>query len=250
MKTILINRIKIADTDINEGLKEIGQLIKDRVNSYICFCEANILSKTVSSRKVTGVLNRAKIVFPDGIIFCMLAKIMGISSLKRVSGPTFMLEAFDYGQQYKWRHFLYGGTAEILDKLEAKLKAKYPDAQIVGKYSPPFRELTEDEEKEVKNIIESSNPDMLWVGLGGPKQEFWMNKHLKKINVPVMLGIGAAFDFHAGSRPWAPKIIRKTGTEWLYRMLTGGKKTFKRNLNCVSVATLMLMSAIFLRFIR
>ena len=241
MKTVVINKIKVADTNVQEGLQEIGKLIKDKINSYICFCEANILSKTVASKKVTGVLNRAKIVFPDGIIFSMLGKVLGIKSLKRVSGPTFMLKSFEYGQKQNWRHFLYGGTEDTLNKLEKKLKAQYPDAQIVGKYSPPFRALSTEEEKEVKRMIESCKPDLLWVGLGGPKQEFWMEKHLNKINVSVMLGVGAAFDFHGGSRAWAPKIIRKTGTEWLFRMLTGGRKTFIRNIKCVSVSMFILV---------
>lgn len=87
----------------------------------------------------------------------------------------------------------------------------------------PFGELTAEEERQIKQMIEESHTDLLWVALGGPKQEFWMRKYLHEINVPVMLGVGAAFDFHSGNRPWAPPVIRKIGAEWLYRTVTEGK---------------------------
>ncbi|MPM98338.1 UDP-N-acetyl-D-mannosaminuronic acid transferase [bioreactor metagenome] len=100
--------------------------------------------------------------------------------------------------------------------------------------------MTAEEEDALKKLIEDSRADLLWVGLGGPKQEFWMNEHLGKIDVPVMLGVGAAFDFHTQFRPWAPAWVRKIGMEWLFRMATGGKRTCHRNLKCVpSVAWIL-----------
>jgi len=249
MKTIVLNNIKIVDTDIKKSLLMIDKQINNKIKSYICFCEGNILSKTVSCKKLVDVLNKAGMVFPDGIIMKLIAKAKGYKTLHRISGPTFMLKAFEYGQKQNWRHFLYGSTDEVLKKLEKKFTEQYPNIQIVGKFSPPFRDLTYEEELEVKNMIESCNPDLLWVGLGGPKQEYWMNDHLNKIDVPIMLGVGAAFDFHSGNKLWAPKFIRKIGMEWLFRMLTGGRNTFSRNIKCVSVVSLILITTALSNFV-
>ena len=107
------------------------------------------------------------------------------------------------------------------------------------------------EEAEVREQINSAKPDFLWVGLGGPKQEYWIVQHRQVLNVPVMLGVGAAFDFHSGTRPWAPKIIRVLGLEWLWRMFSGGRRTFFRNVRCVSVVAWFLARRYFaLKFLK
>ena len=111
---------------------------------------------------------------------------------------------------------------------------------FVGTYAPPFRPLSPEEDADVKQQINASHADFVWVGLGGPKQEFWILAHQKELNVPFLLGVGAAFDFHSGRRPWAPPFIRKIGMEWLWRACSGGKKTFFRNLRCVSTVAFHL----------
>ena len=121
------------------------------------------------------------------------------------------------------------------------LREKMPDLLVAGTYSPPFRPLAREEEMEVKNRIEESGADILWVGLGAPKQEKWMAEHIEKISVPLMLGVGAAFDFHSGNRKWAPAWIRKIGMEWFYRMLTGGRRVFFRNAKFESAFTCLII---------
>ena len=123
-----------------------------------------------------------------------------------------------------------------------ELTRRFPGIQIAGAYAPPFRPLTDAEEAEVKSRIETGKPHLLWIGLGGPKQEFWCAQHLGKFDVPVMLAVGAAFDFISGNRPWAPVWIRRIGMEWLYRAFTGGWRTFFRNLRCVSMVAIKLMT--------
>ena len=104
--------------------------------------------------------------------------------------------------------------------------------RVAGTYSPPFRPLTEEEDLDVKKRIEESSADVLWVGLGAPKQELWITEHLDRIRVPLMLGVGAAFDFHSGTKPWAPKLIRVIGLEWAWRMfITGGPRIFQRGID-------------------
>jgi N-acetylglucosaminyldiphosphoundecaprenol N-acetyl-beta-D-mannosaminyltransferase len=144
-----------------------------------------------------------------------------------------MLDACQYGLAKGWRHFFYGGAEGVAEKLAWRLGERFPGLQVAGTWCPPFRSLTPEEEASARQTIEDARPDLLWVGLGGPKQEFWIAQHLGRINVPVMLAVGAAFDFHSGNRAWAPPWIRQIGMEWAYRAATGGRKTFLRNVRCV-----------------
>ncbi|OPZ01351.1 MAG: putative N-acetylmannosaminyltransferase [candidate division BRC1 bacterium ADurb.BinA364] len=168
---------------------------------------------------------------------------------ERTPGPSFLLRACEFGLSRGYRHFFYGGAEGVPQRLAERLRQRYPGIQIVGAYSPPFRELTEAEEAEVKEMIEAARPHLLWVGLGGPKQNLWMASHVGKIGVPVMLGVGAAFDFHSGNRLWAPAWIRKCGLEWLFRTFTGGRATFRRNIWCLSVVSCLLAKACIQKYV-
>jgi N-acetylglucosaminyldiphosphoundecaprenol N-acetyl-beta-D-mannosaminyltransferase len=248
----MYNKLNICDFYINDSsqaqaLTEVEELIESGNKSYVCFCEANLLSNAVKNDKVSSILNDAAMVYPDGKIMQLMTKCRYNKNIARVTGPDFILNACDYGQKKGWRHFFYGGAEGVADTLAEKLKEKYPDMIVAGSYCPPFRALTDKEETQVKTMIEDSKADLLWVGLGGPKQEIWMSKHLNQIDVPVMLGVGAAFDFHSGNRPWAPKIIRKLGLEWLFRAVSGGRKTFFRNMRCIFIV-LMKLIALFIKY--
>ena len=173
--------IDIVDSSFDDALKEAGHPIESSESRYICFLEANLLSLAIKDKKLQGVLKKADIVFPDGVVLSLLNRINGGGKISRISGPSFILKACEYGQQFGWKHFFYGGSEGIPERLAKNLKAKYPKMLVAGTYSPPFRELTDDEELNVKQMIENSGADLLWVGLGGPKQEFWMAEHVKKI---------------------------------------------------------------------
>ena len=209
---------------------------------YACFCEANLLSHAVRNPDLRMILDDADCVFADGVASVKLAAIHGNPLPERIPGPTFFLRACEAGIEKGWRHFLYGGAPGVADRLAEKLRSDYPGIQIVGTHSPPFREMGNlAEGEDVLRRIEEVGTDILWVGLGGPKQEFWMAEHRERIHVPVMLGVGAAFDFHSKTRPWAPAWIRRLGVEWLFRMFTGGRSTLVRNARCCSVVALVLM---------
>lgn len=161
--------------------------------------------------------------------------------MQRVPGPNFMLAACAHGVLRGWRHFFYGSKVDTLQLLTTNLRERFPGIQIAGSFSPPFRALTIAEELTVKKTIESVSPHFLWVGLGGPKQEFWMAEHVGKIRVPIMLGVGAAFDFYAGTRPWAPVWVQRAGLTWLFRMATGGRRTMLRNCRCLPSVSYYLL---------
>lgn len=226
--------LRVLASDLNQGLELLKQQIRDRKGTYFCFCEANLLSLSIRDAKVRQVLGGATGVFADGVSLEWLARIRGQRLPSRVPGPSFLLAACDRGRAFGWRHFFLGGAPGVPEALARRLEDRYPGLHVCGSESPPFRPMTDKESRDLTARIEDSRADLLWVGLGGPKQEFWMAANVGRIRVPVMLGVGAAFDFHSGNRPWAPSWVRKAGMEWAYRASTGGWPTFRRNVRCVS----------------
>jgi N-acetylglucosaminyldiphosphoundecaprenol N-acetyl-beta-D-mannosaminyltransferase len=161
-----------------------------------------------------------------------------------MTGPRTMLDLCRHGVAKGYRHFLYGGEVGIAERLAERLRETIPGLKIVGTCTPPFRPLTVEEERAIAAQIEQSQADVLWVALGAPKQELWVASHAGKINVPLMLAVGAAFDFHSGNRKWAPAWIRKIGMEWLFRTITGGKRVFLRNARNVPVFTWVILKQV------
>lgn len=247
-KFINIWGIHIQKSNPMLALQELEALCNQSDHSYICFFEGNLLYQAMHNETARDAINNATLTYPDGIAIAMIASLASREKFRRVSGPSFLLNACQYGLERNWRHFFLGGSSGIAEKMAENLKEKFNGIQIAGCYSPPFRDLTEEEEKNMKDMIERSHADLLWVALGGPKQEIWMKHYLNRIDVPVMLGVGAAFDFHSGKYSWAPKWIRLIGMEWLFRTVSGGKRTFFRNCRCVSWVMIFL-SSYFIRFI-
>jgi N-acetylglucosaminyldiphosphoundecaprenol N-acetyl-beta-D-mannosaminyltransferase len=129
-----------------------------------------------------------------------------------------------------YRHFLYGASEDTLEKLASNLQQRFPRLRIVGKYSPPFRPLTDEEDEEVVRTINEAKPDIVWVGLSTPKQEHWMASHVHRLTALVLLGVGAAFDFHAGVKKQAPRWMQRSGLEWLFRLATEPRRLGPRYL--------------------
>ena len=169
----------------------------------------------------------------DGVGIVLAAKMFGYK-IPRLHGPDLMLKCCEYGLKKKWRHFFYGGKAGVPDLLQKKLSEKYPGLIVAGGYSPPFRKLKPQEDQYTIDLINSAHPDILWVGLGLIKQESWIAQHLEKISISWMIGVGAAFDFHAGTIKRAPKLLRNVGLEWLYR-LAFEPRMFVRNIYSLSL---------------
>ena len=237
-----VHGISVNLSNASQALREVEILVERLSCEYVCFFEANLFSRALAEESVRKIINHAALVYPDGIAPAMSASWRSGVHFERVPGPTFLLKACEYGLKKNWRHFFLGGADGVAEQLAENLKKRFPGLQIAGTYCPPFRQMTDAEEREVKDRIKAGHSDLLWVGLGGPKQEFWMRAHQGKIDVPVMLGVGAAFDFHSGNRPWAPKIVRALGLEWFWRMCSGGHRTLLRNLHCVSRISLVLLN--------
>jgi len=185
----------------------------------------------------------------DGIGVVISGYAWGVRVPRR-NGPVLMLKACEYGLDKGWRHYFYGGKEGIPELLDEKLKEKFPTLNVVGKYSPPFRQLTEDEKQWVIGDIKRSNADIVWVGLGLVRQEAWIAEYLELVDAPWMVGVGAAFDYHAGAVPWAPKWIQAIGMEWLYRTAIQPKLRIKRYIWSFQFMFVSIASGIKFRFLK
>ena len=173
----------------------------------------------------------ATLTLPDGVGIILAAKLLGYGRRHRCTGPALMLEICDRGRELNFRHFFLGGAQGIPEKLAHRLQSRFPGLHVCGTLSPPFRHLSDDEDNQLVRYINSTKPDILWIGLGAPKQEIWMANHFGRIHAPVMIGVGAAFDFHSGNLSWAPGWVRRFGIEWAYRLLREPRRMWRRNLD-------------------
>jgi N-acetylglucosaminyldiphosphoundecaprenol N-acetyl-beta-D-mannosaminyltransferase len=176
------------------------------------------------------VLDSADLCVPDGMPLVWIGRSRGYPLKRRVYGPDLLLEFCRETNTKGYRHFFYGGGPDVPEALAAKLKAQFPLLEVAGVYSPPFRPLTPEEDARAVELINRSAADVLWVGLGCPKQEYWMYEHRDQLRVPVLVGVGQAFDVHAGRLRQAPVWMREHGLEWLFRLMSEPRRLWKRYL--------------------
>ena len=225
-----VNGISIHSCRKEFVLEVIDNNIKnERSKNHICITNTESMYYAEQIPEHLEYINSATFSLCDGIGSVIAGKFQG-ADIKRFNGPDFLLEACDYGQDKGWRHYFCGGKEGVADKLVENLKDRYPQIQIAGTFCPPFRKQSKEEKDAMIEAINESRPDILWVGLGLLKQEAWIAEFKEKLEVPWSVGVGAAFDFYAGTVKRAPKVIRKSGFEWLYR-LSKERRMFIRNVN-------------------
>lgn len=191
---------------------------RQRLKSYVVLANPHSVYLAERHPEMKAALGQAGLILPDGIGVIVAARLLGYRAVARVTGPMLVLHLCDWGRSRGYRHFFYGGRQGVAARLAFNLMRLYPGLQVAGWYSPPFRMLGAKEEPEVIHRINQTKPDIVWVGLGAPKQEVWMASHLRDIHCTAMIGVGAAFDFHSGRIPWAPRWMRDLGLEWLHRL--------------------------------
>jgi N-acetylglucosaminyldiphosphoundecaprenol N-acetyl-beta-D-mannosaminyltransferase len=198
--------------------------------------------------ELRGIHNLAGLVTPDGMPLVWIGRLQGHRQMDRVYGPDLMLALCERSVPRGYRNYFYGGAASVPEQLAEGLQSRFPGLQVSGTYSPPFRPLTPDEDADVVTKINAAQSDIVWVGLGTPKQERWMAAHVGRIDAPVLLGVGAAFDFHTGRLPQAPNWMRRSGLEWCFRLLTEPKRLWRRYLsNNPRFVALVLLQGLGLR---
>lgn len=235
---------KINATNMKDVLSNVDLLIKSNKSHYICVSNVHTVVTGIKDTQYRNITNTSSMSIPDGMPLTWVGRRRGHKDMSKCSGPDVMTELFELSEQKGYTHYFYGGTEDVLKLLEKKLKNNYPKLNIAGMYSPPFRSLNEDEDVEIINKINQLDPDIIWIGLGAPKQEIWMSEHVSKIKSSIIFGVGAAFNFHAGTVKRAPLWMQNHGIEWLHRLIKEPRRLWKRYL---VTNVVFLVSLIFYR---
>ncbi len=214
----------INNVNMNEAVNKIEKFIADGSPHHIITANAEIIYTADQEKKLQKIINAADMVTPDGIGVIWAAKEQGEPLKERVAGIDLMEKLAETAARKGWRLFLYGAAPGIADEAAEKLKKKYPELEIAGK-SHGYRE--EKETDDLLKEINNSKPDILFVALGAPAQEYWISKHMQKLQVPVCIGVGGSFDVISGRTKRAPLWVQKLKVEWAYRILKDPKR-YKR----------------------
>ncbi len=227
IKTCNILGTEIAVTTMKHTIETLEEEMERLRGQYICVSNVHTTVMAYEDAAYRRVQNGAAIALPDGKPLSLYSRKHGFPEAERVTGPDLMGELF--ARDNGLSHYFYGGTPETIEVLSRKLRATYPNLRIAGMVSPPFRPLTPEEDAEEIRRMNASGADIIWVGLGAPKQENWMYEHRGKVN-GVMIGVGAGFDYHADTIKRAPSWMQKASLEWLYRLMQDPKRLFGRYL--------------------
>jgi N-acetylglucosaminyldiphosphoundecaprenol N-acetyl-beta-D-mannosaminyltransferase len=227
--------VQVDAQTLDSAIDRIDRWIASGTPAYACVTGVHGIVASQDDPELRRIHNEAGMVTADGMPLVWLARWslrtrrLGEGTagrIERVYGPDLMLRAFERSQTAGWRHFLFGSTTDTLHRLAARMNARFPQAQIVGVHSPPYGPLEQgdDADRAAIDAIATAQPDIVWVGLSTPKQETWMASHVGRLSAPVLIGVGAAFDFHAGVKRQAPRWMRHAGLEWAFRMATEPKR--------------------------
>jgi N-acetylglucosaminyldiphosphoundecaprenol N-acetyl-beta-D-mannosaminyltransferase len=222
--------VGISAIDMQEALRRCEQLLQQRRKGYICVTGVHGIMEAQRDAGFRAILNRSFLCTPDGMPTVWVGRLQGHRRMRRVYGPDFMLEMFRISPGRGYRHFLYGGNPGVAEKLKRRLESRVPGISIVGTFTPPFRALTLAEEDELVATLAEVRPDVIWVGLSTPKQERFMASMIDRLDTCLMLGVGAAFDIHAGLLPDAPTWMKSAGLQWLHRLLREPRRLWRRYL--------------------
>lgn len=219
--------VRIDALDASQAAGEIMARVGQPCAVHLC--NAYTLSIATKSSEFAELLNRGDLNLPDGMPLVWIARRLGIPLADRAYGPDVMAKVMDRGRKAGITHYLYGSSPEVISSLEANIPATWPGSKVVGAESPPFRELTTEEAEAMVERVNSVSPDVVWVGLGAPKQDRFVDRFRGRINAPLV-PVGAAFDFHAGAIPQAPTWMQERCLEWAYRLAKEPRRLWRRYL--------------------
>jgi N-acetylglucosaminyldiphosphoundecaprenol N-acetyl-beta-D-mannosaminyltransferase len=223
--------VRVDAVQIPDAVSQMEEWIRRRdACRFVAVTGMHGVTEAQHDSLLKKILNSADLVVPDGMPLVWLGRIRGHALERRVYGPELMLAFCERAERKRYRHFFYGGAPGVPERLAAALCDRLPSLQVVGTFSPPFRPLSAREDERIVATINAAAPDVLWVGLSTPKQERWMFEHREKLAVPVMVGVGAAFDINAGIKRQAPRWMRERGLEWFFRLLQEPRRLWRRYL--------------------
>jgi N-acetylglucosaminyldiphosphoundecaprenol N-acetyl-beta-D-mannosaminyltransferase len=222
--------VLVNTTNLSEATSQITRWVSEKTKTYVCVTGVHGIMESQRQADLKSVHNSAGMVVPDGMPLVYIGRMAGHRDCGRVYGPDLMTEVCQASLAHGYRHFFYGTTPATINRLTERLCQRFEGLQIAGTYAPPFRPLTVAERDNVVGRINESAADIVWVGLSTPKQERWMAEYRKYLNAPVLIGVGAAFDFHAGTVRQAPRWMQPLCLEWLFRLLVEPRRLWKRYL--------------------
>ncbi len=215
---------------MGEAVSTLSKWIENKEGRYVCAADVHSIMKAQEDTAHLDALQHADMVTPDGRPLVWVGKMRGEKVMDRVCGPDLLPRLCEESVAQGWKHYFYGGAEGIAENLAHSLEEKYPGIQIAGWECPPFRTLSYLETKDALDKIRDSSADIVWIGLGCPKQEIWMRQHIEQLDHQLLIGIGAAFDFHTGRIKRAPVWMQKSGLEWLHRLGSEPRRLWKRYL--------------------
>lgn len=228
--TVRVLGIEIDALDMKRAIARTRELLVAASSSYVCVAGVHGVMEAQRSPELADAYDNAALTLPDGMPLVWVGQFQGHKSMQRVTGPDFMLEMFRRREFANLRHFLYGGDVGVAQQLQSILNKRFPHAHIMGAQTPPYRELTVEEEVSLIAQIRAVQPDIIWVGLGCPRQELFMQRYVKPFGAPVMVGVGAAFDYHTGRIRDSAEWVKKAGLQWLHRLIQDPRRLWKRYL--------------------
>jgi N-acetylglucosaminyldiphosphoundecaprenol N-acetyl-beta-D-mannosaminyltransferase len=225
-----VRGINVAAIDVVRAGNLIGWLATNAPGAYVTVTGAHGIVESVYDDRVLEAHQQASLVVPDGMPLVWLGRMLGFNSIGRVYGPDLMASIFSRKDLRQLRHYFYGSTPEVIDRLTATLASRFGEFNLVGTYSPPIRPAGFHEDEDVLSRIQQLKPHIVWVGLSTPKQELWLFNHMRKVGSGVGIGVGAAFDLISGTTLHAPRWIQRSGLEWLFRLAVEPRRLFQRYL--------------------
>lgn len=228
------NRVRVVSLLPNvvtheSAIRQINKLVESKNGGYVCFSTVHMVMESHDAAEYAAKVNAADLIIPDGMPLVWMQKLQGAKNANRVRANDLMIMLCAFAERNDLSVGFYGGRQTVIDAIRERAKIDFPNLKIVYAFSPPFRPLTETEDAEITAEINRKKPDLLFMGLGCPKQENWMAAHKDKLSA-VMLGVGASFDFYAGNVKESPEWLGKLGLEWLFRLTQEPKRLWRRYL--------------------
>ena len=230
VERINILGVGVSAINMSKALDLIDEWVRRRDRQYVCVCPVHSIMECQRSNEVRNIFNSAGMVTPDGMPLVWVANASGHPEVNRVYGPDLMLAELEQSSATGHRHFFYGGGPGVARRLADRMRGRFPKLDVVGIYEPPFAPLDELCTDETAALINNARPDVVWVGMSSPKQDRWMARMRGRLNAPVLIAVGAAFDFHSGTVSQAPRWMQRSGLEWSYRLATDPRRLWRRYL--------------------
>jgi N-acetylglucosaminyldiphosphoundecaprenol N-acetyl-beta-D-mannosaminyltransferase len=223
--------VDVDVVDMEEALGDVAAFLQSSKKGYVCVAGVHGIMEAQRDSRLLEAYSHSAMTIPDGMPLAWVGRMQGYTGMQRVTGPDLMLEVFRRKEFAQATHFFYGGREGIARELRDKIQQQFPWVRIVGTYTPPFRDLSDSEEAELITSIAAVKPDIIWVGIGCPKQEIFMARYLPNLETKLMFGVGAAFDFHTGRIRDCAGWIKRAGLQWLHRLLQDPRRLWRRYLS-------------------